>query len=88
MILVADEITCAHEQAVEGKMAFADKSFAEIFGVGNQQAPDEAGQFPIDPDEPFGGAYELLSFGNVVALPTLELSTDRLLGQQGVFVRQ
>ena len=81
-------LACAHEQGIEGKMAFADKSFAEIFGVGNQQAPDEAGQFPIDPDQPFGGTYKRLSFGEVVGLPTLELSTDRLLGQKGMFVRQ
>ena len=82
------EIACAHEQAIEGKMAFADKSFAEVFGVGNQQAPEQAGQFPIDPDQPFGGTYKRLSFGEVVGLPTLELSTDRLLGQKGMFVRQ
>ena len=80
VILVADEIACAHEQAIEGKMAFADKSFAEVFGVGNQQAPEQAGQFPIDLDQPFGGTHERLSVCDVVGLPTFELSTDRLLG--------
>ena len=88
VILVADEIARAHEQAVERKMPFADKSFAEILGVGNQQAPEQAGQFPIDVDEPLGGAYELLSFGDVVRLPALEISTDRLLGQQSGFFFQ
>ena len=46
VILVADEIACAHEQTVEGKMPFADESFAEIFGVGNQQAPERRRSIP------------------------------------------
>ena len=85
-LLVAHEIARAHEQAVERKMPFADESFAEIFGEGNQQAPERAGQFAIDIDEPLGGAHELLSFGDIFGRPALEISTDRFLGQQRVIL--
>ncbi len=64
-LLVAHEIARAHQQAVERKMPFADESFAEIFGEGNQQAPERAGQFAVDMDEPLGGAHELLSVGDI-----------------------